>query len=265
MKTILPFLLCALLALAPCALAVSPADGTYEGEAAGFSELVPIKVTLTFAGGVLVDAAAAGEGEHLDYAEDALVELPRRMVAQGTVEVDSITGVTWTCRGILAAARAARDQAEQAGAEKNNLGLTARRTYETAVEGFRWGEALDTVLNTKGAPRVRIRNTDGSETLRYQTLLLERSLPLSLTFRQGRLVGAVYTGLGSGDFQAFSEAIQRKYGPPLLLETGEKPRLLHVSGDTFIQLAQAGAGGLTLVFEPYLQVPAEGPGWSSDQ
>lgn len=265
MKKALPLLLCLALALAPAALAAGPADGTYVGEAAGFSEQVPIRVTLTFKDGVLVDASATGEGEHLDYAEDALAELPRRMVEQGSIEVDSVTGVTWTCRGILAAARAALDQAGQAGNDESTLSLPTRRTYLTAVEGFRWGEALDTVLSVKGTPKERARHDDGSETLLYESELLERNLRLSLTFRQGRLTGAAYTGLAAGDFTAFREAIKRKYGPPLLLETGEKPRLLLVSGNTFIRLAEDGAGGLALYYEPYLQVPAEEPGRSDDR
>lgn len=264
MKKLLPFLLCASLALAQSALAASPADGVFTGTAVGFSEEIPIQVTLTYREGKLVDASATGEGEHLDYANRALLELPQKMVAQGTIEVDGITGVTWTCRGILAAARAARDQAEQAGAADSHLGLPVRKTYDTAVEGLRWGEAQDSVLKAKGAPGERVVNADSSESLLYETQLLEHPLTVALTFRQSRLVGAVYTGIALRDFTAFQEAIARKYGPPLLLEAGETPRLLHVSGSTFIRLVQDGAGGLALYFEPYLQVPADGPGWSTD-
>lgn len=265
MKKILLPLLCAALACSSAALAASPADGTFIGEAMGFSEQIPIRVTLTYREGLLVEASASGEGERLDYAGRALEELPLRMVEQGSIEVDSITGVTWTCRGILDAARAVRDQAEQAGAAKSYLGLPTHKTYATAVEGFRWGEALDTVRIVKGAPREHEENDDGTETLRYQAEMLERGLLLAFTFKQERLVGAVYTGLLPADFTAFQEAIARKYGPPLLLEPGEAPRLMHVSGDTLINMRLDGAGDLTLSFEPYLQVPADGPGWGADQ
>ncbi len=100
-------LLCLLLCLAlpPAALAVT--DGTYTAQAHGFSEDQPITLTLTIEGGAITEARAIGPGEHLDFAEEALMELPQRMVAQNSVEVDGITGATWTCNGILDAARAA--------------------------------------------------------------------------------------------------------------------------------------------------------------
>lgn len=260
MKQLLSMLLCMLMLVAP-ALALEPADGEYTGEAVGFSEQIPIRVTLTFEGGLLVGASATGEGEHLDYATRALEDLPLQMVAKGSIEVDSITGVTWTCRGILAAARDAYSQATQAGAAQSALGLPQRYTYAYAIEGFRWGEALNTVLEQKGEPKAQQTLEDGRLALQYEATLLERKLNLSLIFQQERLVGAQYIGLSPHDFAAFAAAITRKYGPPLLLETGDAPRLLQVSGNTFIRLAQA-EDGLMLVYEPYLQVPGEEQGLS---
>ena len=104
MKKTLALLLVLLLAL-PFLPARALVDGTYLARAKGFSETIPIRVRLTVRDGRIASVEAFGEGEHLDYAKDALAELPEMMVRQGTVHVDSITGVTFTCQGILDAAR----------------------------------------------------------------------------------------------------------------------------------------------------------------
>ena len=78
---------------------------TAEGTAQGFGGNVT--VTLTLENGVIVDAKAEGADETPGIGTPALEQRPAAMVAGNTVNVDTVSGATFTSNGVIAAAKAA--------------------------------------------------------------------------------------------------------------------------------------------------------------
>ena len=75
------------------------------GTAKGFGG--DVTVTLTVENGVIVAAKAEGADETPGVGTPALEQLPAAMVAGNTVNVDVVTGATWTSNGVIEAAKAA--------------------------------------------------------------------------------------------------------------------------------------------------------------
>ena len=75
------------------------------GTAKGFGGNVT--VTLTIENGVITAAKAEGADETPGVGTPALEQLPAAMVAGNTVNVDTISGATWTSNGVIEAAKAA--------------------------------------------------------------------------------------------------------------------------------------------------------------
>lgn len=80
-------------------------DGVYTGVGRGFGGDITVKVT--FAGGKLINLEVVSHSESLDRAEppQALTKIPQAMVDGQTVEVDAVSGATFTSEGIKAAVR----------------------------------------------------------------------------------------------------------------------------------------------------------------
>ena len=75
------------------------------GTAKGFGG--DVTVTLTIENGVITAAKAEGADETPGVGTPALEQLPAAMVAGNTVNVDTISGATWTSNGVIEAAKAA--------------------------------------------------------------------------------------------------------------------------------------------------------------
>ena len=93
MKKIPVFAACLLLAFSLSAPANALVDGSYTAQAPGFSETLPITLSLTLEGGVITAASATGEGEHPGYAEEALREsdeLQRAIIGASPLAIISI-------------------------------------------------------------------------------------------------------------------------------------------------------------------------------
>ena len=86
-------------------------DGRYEGEGQGFGG--PIRVAVTVEGGQItaVDVLSHDKEDNAYY-ETALKILPSILAAQST-DVDTISGATFSSRGILAAVDAALVEAKK--------------------------------------------------------------------------------------------------------------------------------------------------------
>ena len=82
-------------------------SGTFTGEAEGFSNESPIKVTVTLVDGRITEVIAVGEHETKGIADPALAELPGRIVEANSADVEVTTGATWTSKGIIEAVKAA--------------------------------------------------------------------------------------------------------------------------------------------------------------
>ncbi len=105
----LSLILCLTLMLGSLAVMAEPAgvSGTFTGEAEGFSTESPVKVTVTLADGKITEVTAVGESETEGIGTPALTEVPARIVAANSADVDVLAGATWTSKGVIEAVKAA--------------------------------------------------------------------------------------------------------------------------------------------------------------
>ena len=92
--------------------ASGPRDGTYEGSAYGFGDLITVSVTLK--DGRMTDISVLdASGEDKPYYRQALTVLDEMLSAQST-EVDTVSGATLTAQGLI---DAVADALGKAGAQ----------------------------------------------------------------------------------------------------------------------------------------------------
>lgn len=88
-----------------------PKDGTYEGSAYGFGDLITVSVTLK--DGKMTDIAVLrADGEDKPYYKQAVSVLNEMLEAQST-EVDTVSGATLTADGLIGAVADALGKAVQ--------------------------------------------------------------------------------------------------------------------------------------------------------
>ena len=88
-----------------------PKDGTYEGSAYGFGDLITVSVTLK--DGKMTDIAVlSADGEDKPYYKQAVSVLNEMLEAQST-EVDTVSGATLTADGLIDAVADALGKAAQ--------------------------------------------------------------------------------------------------------------------------------------------------------
>ncbi len=85
--------------------AIEFVDGVYEGVAEGYHG--DIKVEVEVAGGELVRVDVLEQTETEGIGDVALEELSETMVAEQTVDVDTVSGATWSSEGIIEAVKSA--------------------------------------------------------------------------------------------------------------------------------------------------------------
>jgi len=74
-------------------------DGTYEGSAYGFGDLITVSVTIQ--NGKMTDISVLNaDGEDRPYYNQALAVLDKMLSTQST-EVDTVSGATLTCVGLI--------------------------------------------------------------------------------------------------------------------------------------------------------------------
>lgn len=76
-------------------------DGTYTGVGQGFNG--PVKVSVKVAGGKIEKVTILEHKESAGIADPALTGIPDAMVKKQSVNVDEISGATWSSRGIIEA------------------------------------------------------------------------------------------------------------------------------------------------------------------
>ena len=88
-----------------------PKDGTYEGSAYGFGDLITVSVTLK--DGKMTDISVlSADGEDKPYYKQAVSVLNEMLEAQST-EVDTVSGATLTADGLIGAVADALGKAVQ--------------------------------------------------------------------------------------------------------------------------------------------------------
>ncbi len=106
-KYLIGILVIALLSGLVIAAAETPSGstGTFMGEAEGYNG--PISVTVTLFDGRIIDVTAIGEYETEGIGGPALIEVPTRIVAASSADVDVLSGATLTSVGVINAVKAA--------------------------------------------------------------------------------------------------------------------------------------------------------------
>ena len=107
MRKILSYLLCFALTLGTFSVFAE----TLTGEAQGFNG--PITVTVTLEDGKIVSVEALGDDETEGIGTPALTEIPAKIVASNSADVDVLSGATWTSEGVI---NAVKDALAGAGA-----------------------------------------------------------------------------------------------------------------------------------------------------
>ncbi len=88
-----------------------PKDGTYEGSAFGFGDLITVSVTLK--DGRMTDISViSADGEDKPYYKQAVSVLNKMLDAQST-DVDTVSGATLTADGLIDAVADALGKAEE--------------------------------------------------------------------------------------------------------------------------------------------------------
>lgn len=108
-------------------------DGTYYGRAFGYNGSEYIYVTIVIENDVITSIVVTSHGESEKQFDDAYTTIIDRIIqAQGTTEVDTVSGATFTSNGILAAVQVALEKAE--------TGDTSDYTQEIGNEIFDSGD-----------------------------------------------------------------------------------------------------------------------------
>ncbi|MGI6575865.1 MAG: FMN-binding protein [bacterium] len=87
------------------------ADGTYTGSALGFNGQVEVEVTV--AGGVITSVKVLRHNESPGVSDPAIQQVPERIVKEQRLDVDAVSGATFSSHGIMDAVEAALTGAAQ--------------------------------------------------------------------------------------------------------------------------------------------------------
>ena len=257
-----------LFSLAACGSSTTPTatgiSGTYSATTKGFDG--DVTVTLTLTGGVLTDVTAVGENETPDVGGRALELMPKSMVAANSVEVDGISGATYTSTAILTAAA---DALSQSGATLSAQAISIEQhmtpgTYygeaygkwkEGDIEGERFG-CPAIILPTKVAVTVdetsilKVTVEDCSDTPGFIEPCIER-IPAAVLEQQSIAVdtvtGATLTSQSilNGITAALTEAGADLAG----FSSAAKKSTASESYDTDLVIVGAGGAGTTAAIE----------------
>jgi len=144
-----------------------PVTGTGEATAQGFGG--PVTVTVTVTDGVITDVTATGANETEGVGTNALDLLPGRIVEANSVEVDGVSGATYSSTAVLTAAKQAYDQATGAAEAGTSM---VPGVYSATVNGFGGPLSVNVEVSEKAILNVEV--TEASETQDIGTVAIER-------------------------------------------------------------------------------------------
>lgn len=225
-------------------LAAALPNGTYSGQAEGFSVETPIVVTVTLVDETITTVMVIGHDESVDIipaVAQALIEVPARIVAANSTDVDVTVGATWTSKGLIAAVKDALTgdsiAPESQIADPTPAQSAAESPPEEAMpesdveiltfdfKQFRWGDSMETVRAVEGEPylsnHIKERNTDY---IAYKTKAVGLDMVLVYYFTEDQLFQVRYIldedhsneNLFIKDYETFRDALTKKYGKPLI-------------------------------------------------
>ena len=212
--------------------------GTYTGTAMGFKG--PVSVEVTVSANAITGVVATGEHETPDVGGAVLIPLANLAKAQG-LEMDSITGATYTSRGIKDALTVAL-----AKAQGKDLSAPANGKYTVYVSGHEGTIVVSTMF--KDGKMLSVKIDSQNETEGVGTYAIDR-IPSKFVPAQSFNVDSVggATVTSATIKQAVAEAIIKAGGDPANFSAAsEKAEIVpeEVTADVDVVIAGAGTAGL---------------------
>ena len=137
-KLVSIFLAIVLMVSSPFALAESSyTPGTYTAQAEGLNG--PVTVEVTFSENAIESVGVAAHKETPGISDGAIEKIPAEIVAGQTLNLDAVSGATYTSNAIL---NAVADAVAQAGGDAEAL----RQVEAAASEGQTYEETYDVVV-----------------------------------------------------------------------------------------------------------------------
>ena len=180
-------------------------EGT--GTAMGFGGQVT--VTLDVEDGKVVAAEATGEDETPGIGGVAIEELPQAMVESGSVEVEGLTGATFSSNAVLSAAKQAYEEATGSAGEAEAVRLEPG-TYRNAVWAFSVDTQMEVIVTVSEDAiediQIGVNGETGPILASARKLLIPRILE-NQSYAVDAVTGA--TGSSSGIRQGVKLALQQ--------------------------------------------------------
>ena len=154
-----------MLGLTVQAVADDSLNGTATASAPGFGG--PVEVTVTYDNGTLTDVQVKGDSETQGVGSRAVEQLPEVMVEQRTVEVDGVSGATFSSNAILTAAKLAVEEL------KGNSYTVKMKpgTYYAEGRGFSNAEMLPIKVTVNETEILSIEQAEEGDTCETEVIL----------------------------------------------------------------------------------------------
>ncbi len=196
----------------------SAPSGVFTGSARGFGGLVTVEVTLEE--GVITAVTAEGENESANIGSRAIDELPAKIVAANSCEVDGIAGATMTSDALLTAVKDALAKAN--GAEETTAAM-----QDGVYTATTFGRNADITVEVtiEGGQIAAVEVTDHAETESIAAAPLER-IPAAVVEYQSLAVDTVAgaTRTSSALLTAIADCVAQAGGDVAALSAVEIPQ-----------------------------------------
>ena len=162
--------------------------GTYTSTSKGFGGDVTVTITIA-EGDVIADVVIKGDAETAALGGVAMEKLAAKIKDTQSVEVDAMTGATFTSKAVIAAAADCMAQAEAAAGEGQAAGAYKPGTYTASSKGF-GGDVVATVVIGEDGAIAEVSFVGAAETAALGGVALEK-LPAKFVDAQSAEVDAM--------------------------------------------------------------------------
>ncbi|MBQ1492597.1 MAG: FAD-dependent oxidoreductase, partial [Blautia sp.] len=180
--------------------------GTYEAVAAGFGG--DVKVTMTFSEDAITDVQAEGASETAGVGSLAIEGLPGAILEAQSLDVDDVSGASFSSKAVKVAAQECIDQAM--GVQADGAVTMAPGTYEGQGIGFRISEpvTVKVTVSENAIEAIEVDQENISDTKAFVQTVVDKLVPRMLEY-QSVTVDAVTgaTGTSNGVRQAAEAAL----------------------------------------------------------
>jgi len=187
-------------------------DGTYTGSGQGFHGGTT-KVSVTIADGKIAKIETLSNGDIPQYFERASGTITKEILSKQSTSVDTVSGATFSSKGIISAVKDALNQASNSSSSSNtsnNNSGTKDGTYTGSGQGFKGGttKVSVTVANGKITNIATLSNGDFPEYYRRASGTIISNIISKQSTSVDTVSGATYSskGIMSAVANALSQA-----------------------------------------------------------